>query len=198
MKRSILFTLLFSLSVLVSCANPATKGDVVISQDALEEEPFNILQILSDQSALWKMAINDKSAQTAEIIVDHYHFGKKQDPLLHMSTYLDDFKTSDEFTLLLAEQVYNKESKWTVAIVNGDEMTAVESSVPSMEKYPSKGYSSAPLPITANIGEEIILTSIFFTDGDESLTWHTEFEDELDLKVLEEYDHAYIVKLIIN
>jgi len=200
MKNSLLFTFLFSISILVSCSNSSTKSDFIITQDLQEEQEFQIMQLLSDHSGLWELTINEDSAQTVEVIVDHYHFGKKQDSLIQLSSNLDELNTSDELFLLLAEQVYDKESKWTVAIVddNNNNMISAESSAPSMHQFFNRSYASPSLPLTANFGEEVILASMTFIDGEESLASITDLESELDLKVLESYDHTYIVKLIVN
>jgi len=191
MKHFLLFTLLLSFFFLVSCSTSATKDDILISQNLQEEKEFQILQLLSDQSGLWNLTIHNDSAQTAEIIVDHYHFGKKQDSLIQLSSNLDELKTSNEFFLLLAEQVYDGESKWTLAIANENNTIAAESSAPNMDQFLNRSYASPRLPLTANIGEEIILASMTFTDGEESLAWIRDLEDELDPKELESYDHTY-------
>lgn len=197
MKRFIFFTLLMSFSLIIGCSSDRAKGDILITQAAHEDVEFDVLQLLADQLALWELSI-DQAAEEIEVLVEHYEFGEKQEPLAQMSTILDDENSRKELSLLIAEQLYNENSKWTIAFISEDGISSSESTTPTMDEFSFSAYATAPMPLTGEMNEEIALATIMFTNSDEPIVTSTALDEDFDEVQLENYDHTYIVKLIVN
>jgi len=198
MKRLLGFVLLFSFGFLFACSSGSVNGEVVIDQQTKDDVQFNVMDLLADQFGMWDITINDKTASEIEVTVDHYVNGEKQEPIIQMSTVLDDSNKSRKLNLVIAEQVHNDESKWIAAFIEEDGLTSGETFAPSIDEFHSKTYSSISVPFTGEVGETIMLYSILVSDSEEPIATHTIYEDEIEEPQLENYDHAYIMTLKVK
>src|SRR5699024_10560341 len=161
---------LLSFSLLMACNSNAFDEDVLIEQSAEENLNLDIMNLLANQLGVWDITINNDSVEEIEIVVDHYQNGEKQEPILVMSTMFNQEASSNIIKLLIAEQVYEDESKWIAPIIDDGGTSSTENTIPNSEDFASKTYATAPVPDTVEIGEPFTIAAMMLSNSEDSIS----------------------------
>lgn len=198
MKGFITLIMLFSFSLLIACTSNTFDGDVLIEQNTNKDLDFDVMNLLADQLGVWDVTINNDTIEDIEIVVDHYKHGEKQEAIIQMSTMFDQTKNANKVNLVIAEQTYHEESKWTAAIIDDSGIASTETFAPNMEDFASKAYSTAGVPDTAEIGESFVIGTIILTNSEDTISTAAVFAEDFSPEQIEAYDHTYIMTLQVN
>lgn len=198
MKRILVLIMLLIISLLGACASNGHEGDVSIEQKIDDKIDVEILDVLTDQFGLWDVTIHHKEATDIEIVIDHYEHGEKQEPIMQMSTMIDKENKSNNVTVLVAEQTYDDEAKWTTAFIDDGGSSSSETFAPSLEEFTSMAYSTVSVPDTFPIGKPFVIGTMVLSSTEDSITPSVVFEENFSPEAIEAYDHTYIVSLQVK
>lgn len=200
MYRLSLFGVLLLSFFLIACSGGEIKDDIVINQSESSEEEAFIIDTLTNESAHWEITIYDETIENIKVMIDHYQFGEKQEPVAELSTMVESKKGGTNIRLIFAEQVFQGETKWITAFIDDFSVASLESISPITEDMQVRSYSSVPFPETAKKGEKVAVGTIIYTDSDNETSISTpnvydEFFDENELK---NYNNVFIFSLETN
>lgn len=198
MKRFGIFIMLTAFTLLVACSSEFVNGAIVIEQNDKEDLQIDMMNLLVDQLGVWDITISDKTAKEIEVVVEYYEHNVKQDPIVQFSTFLDEPKSKHKLNLVIAEQTYDEQSKWTAAIIGEESLAASESTAPHMGDFKSVTHSTVPVPTTAEVGEKVVLGTIMLTNSEEPISTHVAFDEDFDEKDLENVNQTYIISIQVK
>lgn len=198
MKRAILIVIFICFTLFIACSYQDNQHDIIIEQNEGVAESNSILSVLADYINEWNITINHKNAEMIEVVIDHYKQGKKQEPIIQMSTVLDKTTQTNNIQMIIAEQVYQEESKWIAALIEDDSITSSYTFAPSTELFDSKTYSSIAVPDTAQLGEHTTVGAIILTDSDHPIDTGTFLQDDISADDISEDEEVYIIRLHVN